>query len=337
MFDHRIENSEQFVHASDERDFRSLAFISQPFVKVADHRITSAGHQGRHIEHGPYGSTSTPDTSPTSEGPAVAIERSDAHQRCDLFAVESSEFRQLGEKRTADHWTDAGDASEQVFIFAPDRALTDAMVEVLVGPVQLCFQPTDVSLDPFSDRFRSCTQSVFLRHHHLDELSSAGDERSQFQADLIGQGTQGRTYDFGEAGQHFGIDTVGLGQLSEGFGEVSDLPWIDHDDGELSTAQSPADTTFQSSGGLQHDQNGLKFAQSFDQSLDTGFVVRNRQNYFTASIPASSFETDSFSADGRIATSSRALDTSIPINMGSISKPQSSLILLSSGTAQPCE
>ncbi len=97
----------------------------------------------------------------------------------------------------------------------------------------------DVSLDPFSDRFRSCTQSVFLRHHHLDELSSAGDERSQFQADLIGQGTQGRTYDFGEAGQHFGIDTVGLGQLSEGFGEVSDLPWIDHDDGELSTARVP--------------------------------------------------------------------------------------------------
>ena len=76
VFDHRIENSEQFVHVqATRRNFGSLAFISRAVCEVADHGITSAGHQGCHIEHGPYGSTSTPDTSPTSEGPAVAIGR----------------------------------------------------------------------------------------------------------------------------------------------------------------------------------------------------------------------------------------------------------------------
>ena len=235
MFDHRIENRQQFAHASDQGDLRGLAFLAQPFVEIADNRVSSASHQSRHVEHSPYGGAATPDPSPASESPTVAIERCYAHQRCDLFAVESSEFRQLSEKGTTDHWADTRDATQEILVFLPDRALTDALVEIFVGPVQLCFQPTDVSLDPFSDRFRSGAQSIFLRHHHLDELSSTGNERSQFQADLIGQGTQGRTYDFGEVGQHLGVDTGGLGQLSEGFSEVSDLPWIDHDDGELST------------------------------------------------------------------------------------------------------
>ena len=42
----------------------------------------------------------------------------------------------------------------------------------------------------FLTAFEASAQPIFLRHHHLDELSSTSDERSQFQADLIGQGTQ---------------------------------------------------------------------------------------------------------------------------------------------------
>ena len=114
--------------------------------------------------------------------------------------------------------------------------------------------------------------------------------------------------------------SVGLGQSSGGFGEVSDLPGVDDDDGELSTAQSAGDITLESAGGLQHDQSGAQLVEPLNESLNTGFVV----------------ETDSFSADGRIATSSRVLD--IETNKDGVNFQISiSSNLVSSDTAQPCE
>ena len=150
-------------------------------------------------KHSANGGASAPDSAPAPEGPAIVVERRDAHQRCDFVSVECSEFGQLSDKSTANDRADTGDALEQVFVLTPDRAFTDGLVEIFIGSVQLGFQPTQVSLDAFSDRAGSCAQTVFLRHHHLDELSSTGDQRSQFQAHLIGQGTQRWTYDFGEA------------------------------------------------------------------------------------------------------------------------------------------
>ena len=261
MFDHCIENRQQFAHASNQGDLGCFTRITQSFVEDPDDRITSAGHQSRHVEHSPDGGTATPDPSPTSESPTVAVEWCDSHQRRDLFAVEPSKFRQLRQKGTTDHRADTGNAAQEIFVFLPDRALTDGLVEIFVGSFQLCFQPTQMGLDPFSDCPGSCAQPVSLGHHHLDELASTGNECTQFQADLIGQGAQRRTHGLGKASQHFGIDAVGLGQLPGGFGEVSDLPRVDHDDRELSTAQSAGDTTLQSAGGLQHDQSGAQLVQ----------------------------------------------------------------------------
>lgn len=62
-----------------------------------------------------------------------------------------------------------------------------------------------------------------MLHHCIEngkEFARAGDER-----------------DFRSFA--FNSQPVGLGQLPDGFGEVSDLAGIDHYDGELSTAQSP--------------------------------------------------------------------------------------------------
>ena len=160
MFDHSVENCQQFAHARDQRDFGGFAAIAQPFVESADHGVASAGNQGSHVERRAYCGSTAPDSTATSECTAVTVEWCDANQCRDLLTVDFSQLRQLGEKRTADDRTDAGDASEQVFVLAPDRALTDALVQILVSSLQLRFQPQDVSVDTFSDGFRSVSDAV---------------------------------------------------------------------------------------------------------------------------------------------------------------------------------
>ena len=62
-----------------------------------------------------------------------------------------------------------------------------------------------------------------------------------------------------------------------GFGEVSDLAWVDPDHRDLGARQSAQDLSFQAAGGFQHNQGGLDLRQSSDQRLDAGFVIGHRQ------------------------------------------------------------
>ena len=64
----------------------------------------------------------------------------------------------------------------------------DATVEVLVGPIKVLFQPGDMGVDAFFDRFRRRRQVIFLGDDHLDELASTCGQGSEFQGELVGQG-----------------------------------------------------------------------------------------------------------------------------------------------------
>ena len=75
MFDHRIENCEQLVHASDQGDFERFALSSQTFVEVPNHGVASSGDQGRHVQSTAHRGSAAPDGAPTFERAAVAIER----------------------------------------------------------------------------------------------------------------------------------------------------------------------------------------------------------------------------------------------------------------------
>src|SRR5262249_306340 len=136
MFDHRIQNRQQLSHASNQSELGCFAGTAQPLIESLDHNIAPAGNQSCHIEHCPYSSPAAPDRATTSQSAAVSIERRDTDQRSNLFTVEFSKFWQLGNKATTNHRTDAGHTPEKIFVFTPDRTLTDGLVQILVGPVQ---------------------------------------------------------------------------------------------------------------------------------------------------------------------------------------------------------
>jgi hypothetical protein len=146
----------------------------------------------------------------------------------------------------------------------------------MISSMEFFFEPVDVSVDPFSDRFRSAVEPVGFGHDHLGDLPSAGNQCAQFQSDLIGQGANCWTDRFGKTRQNQSIDPIGLGQLSSSFGEVSDLAGVDHDHGKLGAGQSTHDFAFEPTGSFHNDQGGTDLAKAFDQHFDPRPVVSQR-------------------------------------------------------------
>lgn len=124
MFYHRVENCQQFAHASDQGDLCWFTRLAQSFVESFDDDITSAGDQGSHVEHCPHAGAAAPDTATAPECTAVSIERCDPYQRGNLLTVELSQLRQISDQGAADHRSDTRNALKQVLFLLPDRALT---------------------------------------------------------------------------------------------------------------------------------------------------------------------------------------------------------------------
>ena len=79
--------------------------------------------------------------------------------------------------------------------------------------------------------FVACASSAILLHaDHLDDLASSRDQFAEPLRLLRGDRPRLRTDFLGEDGDDLRVDRVGLGELAQGAGEVSDLARID--DGE---------------------------------------------------------------------------------------------------------
>jgi len=55
MFEHRVENRQEFAHTSDQRHLAFFAARAQGLVCVPDDRITAGRHQGRHAQNRAHG------------------------------------------------------------------------------------------------------------------------------------------------------------------------------------------------------------------------------------------------------------------------------------------
>lgn len=57
----------------------------QPLIERPDHRIGVCGDDGTHVEDGAHLDPATPHRPAAAQGAAIATQRRDAEQRCDLF------------------------------------------------------------------------------------------------------------------------------------------------------------------------------------------------------------------------------------------------------------
>jgi hypothetical protein len=109
-----------------------------------------------------------------------------------------------------------------------------------------------------------------LRPAHLfyaseaDQLSSTRHQCIQFLLFFWSFLRGPRLYPLGKDGQRLGIDAIGLGEPTECFSEVTDLPRIDDGHGPACVNQFRDELSLQTAGRFEHDQRGrgrTKFLQ----------------------------------------------------------------------------
>ena len=131
-------------------------------------------------------------------------------------------------------------------------------VEVRVEGGQAPRQPGQVGIEVSPEGRRGLVAPLLLRHADGEELAAAGDQGVQ----VLGGGIWARAHrrlDLGgEAGQHPGIQAVGLGQDVAAAGEVAHRPRIDHRHRQPGAGQGRIDRLLVAAAGLQHDAGGLQ-------------------------------------------------------------------------------
>ncbi len=188
MLDHRVQDDQELAHAGREGYFPGLARPTKAVVKGLDDGVIPAGGQSSQIEGSPDSGPSAPDRSFAPEAAAVSIERGDAHQRGNLVAPQSTEFRKVGQQGDGHHPADPWDAAQQIVLFSPEGTLPQGVIQVIIQISQLLLQPADMVLDPLAHCFRaSGPQPIFLGSKHLDHLVAPGQEGGQFLSLGIGQ------------------------------------------------------------------------------------------------------------------------------------------------------
>jgi hypothetical protein len=116
-------------------------------------------------------------------------------------------------------------------------------------------------------------ETGFLGIDHVDDLAAAGDEIGQQAALRVGWRhglDDGRD---GEAGQHGGINRIGLGALAKGIGEGSHLGRVDHRHRQAGSLQGRCHQGLIATGCLQRHQPWRKLAEAIGQ-LDSASVIQ---------------------------------------------------------------
>ena len=151
------------------------------------------------------------------------------------------------------------------------------------------------------------TAAVLLGAEHVDELPAPRDQVPQRPGLVIGQGPGNGANGFGKQRDHPSVQRVGLGQLPSGPREVTDLPGIDHGDGQPRPGQRGGDRDLVAAGRFQDDNGGRE---------------RPRTRAMSVTNPASSWPTRKDSPVGSTWTSRWAFETSIPTKQGcSMTRP----------------
>jgi hypothetical protein len=277
-----VEDHEQLPHARHQSHLLGLADLNESFVELLDGGVESRGDQGSHVEYLPNLRPAAPHRASASQSTGVPVQRSDADERRELPRRKRAKLGQLGEKRPAQDRTHSGHASEKGFIPFEGRTSFDDFLEISIRARELLLEPLYVGFDASADGFGGTgPEAVFLGGHHPNDLPSPGEDLLELPGLFIGDGPGGGTDGLREASEHEGVYPVGLGELARGFGEVSGLARVEHEEGHSRGGQSRYRRTLEASAGFQDHQDARElFCELAQKFIDSPFVVGYYEVFF---------------------------------------------------------
>ncbi len=208
MFQHCIQNREQFSHAGRECHFGGFACVTKATVEGLDDRIVPGGHERTHVHHGPYVRAASAHTRPPAPEPALFGERRYTDEGCDLATIQLSQFRQTRQQRLRHHGTHPRHALQQIVLLPPDGTLLDALLQIAIHAGQLRLQPGHMGIDAFAHPFRRPRAALLLGNEHLEQLPAPRQQCGQFLRARLWQRAGRRPYPLGKLGQNPGIQPI---------------------------------------------------------------------------------------------------------------------------------
>jgi len=218
-------------------------------------------------------SPASPAGTPPAGLPAVAVEGSHPDEGRELAGAEAAQLGQAAQQRGGHHGADAQDAREDLFLLAPDGAVLDEVVDIVVDPFETFLEPGDVAPDVLLGPRRGHPEAIFLGADHLDDLPSAVVEVLELLGLQVLEGAQLGADGLGEARDDPGVDGVGFGQQPHGAGKVADLPGVDDHNGQGRQGQGVDRGPDKAAGGLQDDGMGTQWLEEAHQGCQSLFGV----------------------------------------------------------------
>src|SRR6202453_824347 len=182
---HGVEESQQFSHAGDDRDFIGFSGLLKPLGKTSDDGIESHGGDGGHVQDTAQSGASATDGAFAGSGSGVGVEGSDADQGADASSIGLAQFVEFGQERGAEDGPDAGDRSQELVDGVEVIVGIDELFDLAIQVIDLPVDGFQHGIDGFAGRGAGGGEAaVSLLGADVCELPSAGDQGIEFGLDF---------------------------------------------------------------------------------------------------------------------------------------------------------
>src|SRR4029077_10574324 len=194
-----------------------------------------------------------------------------------LRAIEVTQFRKLGENRSAGFGADTGNGLQKFILTTPVVVTTYEAFDLAINRVDLFVETSENLIDALGGQL-GITSATTVEFHrtHGDQLTTTSDEVFKFR-EFFRCFFQGpRFYVLCEARQHACVDSIRLGVLSMRLTEMVREAGIDNGYDKTCSDEFCGEPSFEATGGLHDDQRPRERLQALDESLNTSGIVRQR-------------------------------------------------------------
>ena len=204
---------------------------------------------------------------------AGPVERSHPHQGGNFLPVQGAQLRQITQQSAGDHRPQARNTADDLGVFVPQGALAQKVHQV---PVQFFQQSPkfgqqnlDVAPHPGSGHLTP----VLLPGDHLHQLSTTARQSGQLQLRRLRQWARLRPDCLPIMGDHLGVDLIGLGQLTQGLGKISNKTGVHQHCRQVLLGQGEHQGSLVAAGGFQDHQFRVQFQKTADQRENASFII----------------------------------------------------------------
>ena len=222
--------------------------------------------QSGHVECRPQRSTSTFDASGTVMCATLIVHRSDSDEGRDLLPVKLSELWEFGNESGCSDGADPGDCLQTFVAFTPVVIGFDELQNGVIDAFEIFVQSINHRLETVADILLGRDGlAIEFAGPEFDELPSAGDQFIELALLLMGFSDWSRFDMLGKSSDDLSVQAVGLGQESDTFGIVTDVPGIDDGDGMPGSDQIADESVFIAPSGFDDDQTRTWSGQFLEQ------------------------------------------------------------------------